>query len=29
VHPALMTVFIGAPKHEGGSGGPARVLAVD
>jgi kynurenine formamidase len=24
-----MTVFIGAPKHEGGSGGPARVLAVD
>lgn len=29
VHPARMTVFIGAPKHAGGSGGPARVLAVD
>lgn len=28
VHPARMTVFIGAPKHEGGSGGPARVIAV-
>ncbi|HEU4541293.1 MAG TPA: cyclase family protein [Jiangellaceae bacterium] len=28
VHPARMTVFVGAPKHQGGSGGPARVLAV-
>lgn len=28
VHPARMTVFIGAPKHEGGPGEPARVLAV-
>ncbi|MFO0514533.1 MAG: cyclase family protein, partial [Rhodobacterales bacterium] len=22
------TVFVGAPKHRGGTGGPARVLAV-
>ena len=22
------TVFVGAPKHQGGSGGPARVIAV-
>jgi kynurenine formamidase len=22
------TVFVGAPKHKGGTGGPARVLAV-
>jgi kynurenine formamidase len=22
------TVFVGAPKHKGGAGGPARVLAV-
>lgn len=28
VHPARMTIFIGAPKHVGGSGGPARVIAV-
>jgi kynurenine formamidase len=28
VHPARMTVIIGAPKHRGGSGGPARLFAV-
>jgi kynurenine formamidase len=22
------TVFVGAPKHSGGTGGPARVVAV-
>ena len=22
------TVFVGAPKHKGGTGGPARVMAV-
>ena len=22
------TIFIGAPKHKGGTGGPARVMAV-
>jgi kynurenine formamidase len=28
VPPAGATVFIGAPKHRGGTGGPARVMAV-
>jgi kynurenine formamidase len=28
VPPAGATVIVGAPKHEGGTGGPARVLAV-
>jgi kynurenine formamidase len=28
VHPARMTIIIGAPKHRGGSGGPARLFAV-
>jgi kynurenine formamidase len=28
IHPARMTVIIGAPKHQGGSGGPARLFAV-
>jgi len=22
------TVFVGAPKHRGGTGGPARVIAI-
>lgn len=26
--PAGATIFIGAPKHRGGTGGPARVMAV-
>jgi kynurenine formamidase len=28
VHPARTTIVIGAPKHRGGSGGPARLFAV-
>jgi kynurenine formamidase len=28
IHPARMTIIIGAPKHRGGSGGPARLFAV-
>ena len=28
VPPAGATIIVGAPKHEGGSGGPARVFAV-
>ena len=28
VHPARTTIIIGAPKHSGGSGGPARLFAV-
>jgi kynurenine formamidase len=28
VHPARMTIIIGAPKHRSGSGGPARLFAV-
>ena len=28
VPPAGATVFIGAPRHRGGTGGPARILAV-
>jgi kynurenine formamidase len=28
VPPAGATVFVGAPKHAGGTGGPARVIAV-
>jgi kynurenine formamidase len=28
VHPSRMTIIIGAPKHRGGSGGPARLFAV-
>ena len=28
VPPAGATLIVGAPKHQGGSGGPARVFAV-
>jgi kynurenine formamidase len=28
VPPAGATLVVGAPKHKGGSGGPARVLAL-
>ncbi|MCZ0963724.1 cyclase family protein [Paracoccus benzoatiresistens] len=28
VPPAGATIFIGAPKHRGGTGGPARIMAV-